>query len=441
MPNLARHRALPLILGPDDAFALSAGAFVSASAFRVSTVSLAERLAPAGEVVNLCDNRYRFLVAFAAAISRGRTTLLPSSHAPSAVAELVAAYPGCDVLDDAFVASGGLAPASGSAGPSTDFVAVIGHTSGSTGRPTAHAKSWSGLCATTALNAATIRAAIAGSAAAQQPWIVATVPPQHMYGLETSVLLPLLAGFGIHGGRPLMPADVATALGEVPSPCVLVSTPVHLRSLVESGMEFPDVDVVVSATAPLQQELARRVEQRLRAVLIELFGSTETCIIAMRRTVEQERWRPYPGIRLAPTEAGTVVYAPWLAREQLLQDVIELRTDGSFTIVGRHSDLVEVAGKRASLADLTRRLAGLPGVHDAIMFQPAAAAGVRVRRCAALVVAPGLSAHEVLRRFRREVDAAFLPRPLVVVPALPRNEVGKVPMDLLLRLLASARGD
>jgi acyl-coenzyme A synthetase/AMP-(fatty) acid ligase len=82
----------------------------------------------------------------------------------------------------------------------------------------------------------------------------------------------------------------------------------------------------------------------------------------------------------------------------------------------------------------------LPGVEDAIMFQPATENG-GVRRCAALVVAPGLSAREVLRRYRLEVDAAFLPRPLVIVPALSRNEVGKVPMDLLLTLLASKRGD
>ena len=438
MPNLAQHRAFPLLFEPGADFARSEGAVVSAAAFRASTASLAQRLPPEGEVANLCENRYRFLVAFAAALLRGRTTLLPSSHAPPAVAEMVAAFPGCCVLDDALVSGGGSSQASGSVDPPTDFVAVIGHTSGSTGRPAAHAKSWSGLCATTALNATTIRAAIAGSATAQQPWIVATVPPQHMYGLESSVLLPLLAGFGIHGGRPLLPADVAAALDEVPSPRVLVSTPVHLRSLVESGVCFPDVAVVVSATAPLQRELAQRIEKHLCAVLIEMFGSTETCVIATRRTAQDDGWRAYPGIRLEPVEGGTIVRAPWLAREQLLQDIIEMRADRSFTVVGRHGDLVEVAGKRASLADLTRRLISLPGVEDAIMFQPAAGNG-GVRRCAALVVAPGLSAREVLQRFRREVDAAFLPRPLVVVPVLPRNQVGKLSMERMLALLGSAR--
>jgi acyl-coenzyme A synthetase/AMP-(fatty) acid ligase len=221
---------------------------------------------------------------------------------------------------------------------------------------------------------------------------------------------------------------------------VFVSTPVHLHALIESGVDFPDVAVVVSATAPLQQELARRVEQRLCAVLIEMFGSTETCVVATRRTAQEDGWRAYPDIQLEPVESGTIVRAPWLAREQMLQDIIEMRADRSFVVVGRHSDLIEVAGKRASLADLTRRLAGLPGVQDAIVFQPTAERS-GVRRCAALVVAPGLSAREVLRRFRQQVDPAFLPRPLVVVPALPRNKVGKLPMERMLALLRSARGD
>jgi acyl-coenzyme A synthetase/AMP-(fatty) acid ligase len=423
-----------LTLDADAQFARSDGVFVSTSVFLKSSVLLADSLASADTILNLCEDRYRFLVAFAAAVLRGCTTLLPSSHAAPVIAETIAAFPGCHILDDAGVAGHGCAISSQPPDSPSDFIAAIGHTSGSTGRPASHAKSWSGLRATTTLNAATIRAAISGDSSAQQPWIVATVPPQHMYGLETSVLLPLLAGFGIHGGRPLLPADIATALEDVPAPRILVSTPVHLRSIVDSGVSFPDIAVVVSATAPLQGELAQRVEKSLGAVLVEMFGSTETCVIATRRTAHEARWRAYPGISLEPAEDGTIVRAPWLARDQLLQDVIEIRADQSFGIIGRHGDLVEVAGKRASLSDLSRRLMSLPGVQDAIVFQPPRE-GSGVRRCAALVVAPGLSAREVLRSFRPEVDAAFLPRPLVVVPELPRNQMGKLSMQGMIALL------
>jgi acyl-coenzyme A synthetase/AMP-(fatty) acid ligase len=425
-------------LDPDAPLACSDGAFISVSDFLRSSALLADSLASNDKIVNLCEDRYRFLVAFAAAVLRGCTTLLPSSHAAPVIAETIAAFPGCQLLDDARVAGHGSAGSIRQVDAPPDFIAAIGHTSGSTGRPASHAKSWSGLCATTTLNAASIRAAIGDDRRMQQPWIVATVPPQHMYGLETSVLLPLLAGFGIHGGRPLLPADIAAAIEDVPAPRILVSTPIHLRSIVDSGISFSDIAVVVSATAPLQQELAQRVESVLGAVLVEMFGSTETCVIATRRTAHEARWRAYPGISLEPVEGGTNVRAPWLTCDQLLHDIIEVHADQSFGIVGRHGDLVEVAGKRASLSDLTRRLMSLPGVQDAIVFQPPGESGA-VRRCAALVVAPGHSARELLRSFRPEVDAAFLPRPLVVVPELPRNQMGKLSMEHMIALLRGAR--
>ena len=198
MSTLVGQLLSPFVLAPGATFARSEGVDISASDFLESAAAIAESLAPAGDVVNLCENPFRFLIAFAAAVLRGRATLLPPSHAPRAVAEIIAAFPGCCVLNDASVIGRCRSISLGVVASPMDFVAAIGHTSGSTGKPVPHAKSWSGFIATTSLNAATIRTAIGDDALPQQPWIVATVPPQHMYGFETAVLLPLLDGFGVH---------------------------------------------------------------------------------------------------------------------------------------------------------------------------------------------------------------------------------------------------
>src|SRR3546814_6689239 len=68
-------------------------------------------------------------------------------------------------------------------------------TSGSTGVPQAHLKTW----AATTVIARHLAQRLLGGARAQ---IVATVPPQHMYGLETTVLMALAADCVVHGGRP-----------------------------------------------------------------------------------------------------------------------------------------------------------------------------------------------------------------------------------------------
>jgi acyl-coenzyme A synthetase/AMP-(fatty) acid ligase len=58
-----------------------------------------------------------------------------------------------------------------------------------------------------------------------------------------------------------------------------------------------------------------------------------------------------------------------------------------------------------------------------------------VQRVAAAVVAPTLSAAQVLNAMAQGVDPAFLPRPLLLVPELPRNELGKTARAQLLQLL------
>ncbi len=413
---------------------------------------------PSGtHLINLCERRDHFLIAYCAALLRGHTNLMPPSRAPEAVGDVQSGFPGSYRCDDGSVvralesAAGMQAPPAKAAGARaageraprcdarvpTTHAAEIAFTSGSTGIPRGHLKRWGTLLGSTRFNAARIRECLAPRHGRAAPWIVATVPPQHMYGTETSILLPLAGGMAVHSARPLFPADVAAALADVPAPRVLVTTPVHLRALVASGLRFPEVGVVVSATAPLDGSLARAVEEALGATLLEMFGSTETCVIATRLTAREESWRLYPGVTLAPGPESAEVDAPWFDAPTTLQDVIELVPPDRFGVRGRNTDMIEVAGKRASLADLTRRLLAIAGVTDAVVFQPDEAPAGPVRRIAALVVAPSLSAEAISAHLSRAVDPAFMPRPLVLVPALPRNELGKLSREALMRLAAA----
>jgi acyl-coenzyme A synthetase/AMP-(fatty) acid ligase len=434
---MAGTEPLPLGHGVSSRFVALGDRSWTAGQFRDAAASI---VLEHSAVINMCSGRYAFLAGLAAALSDRKKTLLPTSSAAAIVAETASAYCACSLLDDAVVQSFFSRQAIRAAlpAPAGDFEALIGHTSGSTGVPSAHRKSWSSLGASTALNAAAVRRELPPGSG--QPWIVATVPSQHMYGMEMAALLPLLGGFSIHAAQPLFPADIATALNEVPEPRVLVTTPIHLHSLLESGVTPPAIAVVVSATAPLSRELAQAAEGRLGASLLEMFGSTETCVIANRRTAVEEAWRPYPGVELTSSPSGTTVTAPWFGQPTLLQDILDIREGGRFTVVGRNSDLIDVAGKRASIADLTRRLAGLPGVVDAHLLQADLPDAIGVRRVAALVVAPGLAAGTVLELLRPLVDPVFLPRPLVMVEALPRNSVGKIPRKEALQLLQRPAG-
>ncbi|WP_246064572.1 AMP-binding protein [Pseudoluteimonas lycopersici] len=426
---------MAIAIGPvDRALAFGPRGATPLSAFLGEARALAAQLDAGEFVVNLCEDRHRFLTGFCAAALRGKATLLPPSRAPEVVADVQRRHPSNQVLDDATVAAViANAPLGTDAIPevAADALAAIGFTSGSTGVPQANPKTWGAFATSTAQNLAALRDLWPADAQAQ---IVATVPPQHMYGMELSVLMPLLGGAAVHEARPFFPADIARALADATAMRVLVTTPVHLRALVASGIELPPLAGIVSATAPLPAELAMEAESRFDCEVRELFGSTETCVFARRRTARESAWTPLPGVRVAALEDATEVRAAHLPKPVLLADRVEVDGEGRFELRGRQADLLEIAGKRASLGDLTRRLLEIPGVEDGCVFQLDAASG-EVARVAALVVAPTRDEAGILDALRAGVDPAFLPRPLRKVAALPRNETGKLPRAELLAML------
>ncbi len=448
--------ALPLVAGPPErVLAFGPAGEVRVADFLAHVHGVAAWLPEAPWLLNLCEDRYRFLVLLCAAITRGQTTLLPPSRAPGVVMEMIERHPGAHCVGDDALPGGvrlertppGYAclpdplPRAPGGIPAIDPArrVVVGFTSGSSGPPKAQPKRWGAFVAGTALNAGCVAAACGD---AGPPALVATVPPQHMYGMETSVLLPLLGGGAILAGRPFFPADIAAALAAAPAPRVLVTTPVHLRTLLASGVALPPVAAILSATAPLPAELARAAEAACGARVLEFFGSTETCVIAHRETARTDAWTPHAGVSVQAQPDGSLVDAPWLDAPVLLHDVLERTAEGGFRLAGRCADHLEIAGKRASLGELTRRLLAVPGVADGVVFQADGAGEdgeAGVRRIVALAVAPGLDEATLLAALREAVDPVFLPRPLRLVDALPRNETGKLPREALLAALRAAR--
>jgi acyl-coenzyme A synthetase/AMP-(fatty) acid ligase len=270
------------------------------------------------------------------------------------------------------------------------------------------------------------------------------VPPQHSYGFESTVMLALHGHCAAWSGRPFYPADIAAALAAVPRPRLLVTTPIHLKSLLESGIELPPVDRLLSATAPLPEALAREAEQRFAAPLDEIYGSTETGQLATRRTTCGREWQLFQDIRLEQDGDRCYASGGHVEGRIPLGDVIELQDQDRFLLMGRHADMVNIAGKRNSIAHLNHQLNAIPLVEDGVFFLPDEHDVTGVARLCAIVVAPQLGRRELLEALRQRIDPVFLPRPLLFVDRLPRNATGKLTrssLDELLRQHSSGAGE
>jgi len=406
--------------------------------FLAEVAGVAALLPERGPALNICADRYLALVGFAASLSRGHVTLLSADRSAARLEELAARHGAAYAVTDqpgalpvpAVPLDGAALPAvAGAAAPAIPAarIAAVAFTSGSTGEPMPHAKSWGALVA--CAEAAAERFGLAGP---ETTSVIGTVPPQHMYGFETTVVLPLHAAVAGHAGPVFYPSDIAEALAGAPAPRLLVTTPLQLRAQLDAPM--PPLRAVISATAPLGAELAEQAERRWETRVLEIYGATEVGSIASRRTLDGEGWLPYRGIGLDIAEEGAMVRVPGLPEPVPLADAVEWMGEGRFRLLGRRADLVKLAGKRASLAALNRVLTAIEGVEDGVFLAPEDLARNPAARLAALVVAPGRRPEEILAALRGRLDPAFLPRPILLVPALPRNELGKLSRSALLAL-------
>lgn len=423
------------VLAWENGYSITYGRFLS------DVEALADLLPEKPTVINLTDDRYRFLVGFAAALVRGQTTLLPPSRAPGALAQVAREYSNSYCLVDGTeqvepLPSYQIPKSTGGQNDTVkvpqipiDHPAIVAFTSGSTGSPQPHFKTWGSLVAVARSTGARL-----GLMSSDQMTVVATVPHQHMYGLEASIMLPIQHGMAFHVGRPLFPEDVRLALAEVPSPRMLITTPLHIRACVTTRSRLPPVECILSATAPLPRSLAKEAETLFQTRVYEVYGFTEAGSLATRRTVDENTWHVLDGITLHQESAGCSLHAPYLREPVLFPDLVSLQGPHRFVLHGRGTDLVNIGGHRGSLNDLSQKLNEIEGVQDGVFFLPDEK-GTAVTRLIAFVVAPDKAAEHILSALRTVIDPVFLPRPLHLVPHLPRNETGKLTREALLGLL------
>jgi acyl-coenzyme A synthetase/AMP-(fatty) acid ligase len=425
-------------------------ASITVGEFLGQAIQLATQLPAATHVINLCDNRYLFTLSFCAALIKQQTTLLPSNRAEETQRFLLADYTDTYLLHDGATSlvEGAtaininhldLTATAATEIPfiATDFLAAIAFTSGSTGKPKANHKYWRTFAISTLMNG---KAMLPNTD--QLIHTLATVPAQHMWGMETSVLMPFFWRVCVSDLRPLFPQDIANALHNLPSPRLLVTTPVHLRAIVSSKITMPDCSRILCATAPLSHQLAEDSEKLFNGDLVEVYGCSEIGSTAYRATANNQSdfWTLIDGLEFTSTKNNDEIIhqitGAHLPAAQMLQDKMQIQGN-QFRLLGRNEDMIDIAGKRGSLMEMNAILLSAPGVIDGVVFLPEQSD--QIQRPAALVVANESTRTDIIAHFNKHLDPVFTPRPLIFVEQLPREENGKLRRVRLLEFYQQLR--
>ena len=316
-----------------------------------------------------CDDVYYFLVALVAMLQSGRKALVSANRQDAFIKEIQ--KENCGFITDEPFAPGGATMIQDLLKLETDEIRfgkfdmdkaeMVVYTSGTTGKPKAVFKMFSQL-----ENEVEQQVKYFGDQWMSRE-IYSTVNHHHMFGLPFAVIFPLAAGIPFRRRRFDFPTEL-TKLTDAQA--VVVSSPAFLKRLVvdlEKPLDFKTVPVILSAGGVLPEDVAQKTHELTGCWTTEIYGSTETGIIAHRQSGSGNLWTPFEFCKMSLAENGclNIKSAAVLEPEGFTSgDLAELQADGSFVLKGRADSIVKIEEKRISLPEVEMRLKSTGLVHD-----------------------------------------------------------------------------
>jgi acyl-coenzyme A synthetase/AMP-(fatty) acid ligase len=273
--------------------------------------------------------------------------------------------------------------------------------------------------------------------------VVSLVPAFHILGYIYGLSTPA-AGRGTtvfsRGGSPQGWVDLVR--GERPR--LVIGVPSHYRLMVQVlDAALPEALYLCSG-GPLDPAIAAEFERRAGWPVVQVYGSTETGGIAIRRGAGP--LEPFPELAWKSRESDRrlMIRSGWQeppADWHCTDDVVAV--DGeTFRLLGRADSVVKIGGRRFSTGEIVQTALAAPGVAQAHALaydrfgEPAIALFVVASN--GVSRPPGcqpLSAADVRSHLASRLASFKVPRTIHVLAELPTRGIGKVD-EAALRALA-----
>jgi long-chain acyl-CoA synthetase len=281
------------------------------------------------------------------------------------------------------------------------------------------------------------------------------IPISHSYGFSNLLTPLIVCGVPLVLSQDRTPRAVLADLARS-NATVFPGMPVFYQALckVEDAPPLPKLRLCISAGAPLPGAVAREFRAKFKLPIHSFYGASECGGICYDREAADGRegfvGAPMDNVQLEivePSASSSQVrvrsaaagdgYFPEPEEEKLgngrfVPDDLLTRTGSGFKISGRISDMINVAGKKVSPAEVEARLLTFPGVRQAVVFGRESA--LRSEEVVACVVSePGVRESDLLEICRQELSAWQVPKRIYIVDTIPVNERGKISRRRLAR--------
>jgi long-chain acyl-CoA synthetase len=271
------------------------------------------------------------------------------------------------------------------------------------------------------------------------------IPFSHSYGFSNLVTPLLFQGTQMVCATDLMPRAIYNSL-QHSGATVFPGTPAlfqALASLADTG-QLDSVRLCISAGAPLVPEISRQFSRKYGLKIHSFYGSSECGGIAYDRTDELElpsgfAGKPLDGVRVVRIGYDRIAvegenvsdgYFPHSdaavlnGRRFIPGDIVEW-SDRGMRLIGRVTDVLNVAGKKIHPSIVEEHLRKLAGVIDAVVF--GIPSTIRNEDLVAYVACSSSVSRQMLESHcRNGLSSWQVPREFRLFPELPANTRGKV---------------
>ena len=274
------------------------------------------------------------------------------------------------------------------------------------------------------------------------------IPISHSYGFS-NLLTPLLArGVPMVLSRDRTPRAVLVDLARAQA-TVFPGMPVLYQAFceMENIPALPKLRLCISAGAPLPIVVARKFQEKFKMPIHSFYGASECGGICYDRDGSNgiegfvgqamkevdlewvDETTPASQVRVRSAAVGDSYFPEAdeikLGRGVFIPDDLLTETTNGFRIVGRLSDVINVAGKKVNPAEVEAHLLRFGGVRQAVAFGRESA--LRNEEIAACVVADvDVREADLLEFCRSHLSGWQAPKQIFIVDAIPVNERGKI---------------
>ncbi|MEI9893524.1 MAG: class I adenylate-forming enzyme family protein [Chthoniobacter sp.] len=272
------------------------------------------------------------------------------------------------------------------------------------------------------------------------------IPFSHSYGFSNLITPLLVRGVRLIVSKDRMPRAILDGLANTHA-TVFPATPVFFQKLADlaHAPELPSLRRCISAGAPLTKQAAGMFSAKFGVKIHTFYGSSECGGIAYDATEERHYedgfvGTPLKGVEIehGSEEAGPIQvrsaavgdgYFPTEDRDTLgggrfvPADVVQRAGRGLY-LVGRTSEVINVAGRKLNPLEVEARLAEFPGVRQAVVF--GVESPLRGEEPVACIAGDDLGREAILRFCQEKLSAWQVPRDVWLVGEIPTNERGKI---------------